>query len=148
MYYSESQLNIEIAALVNGSRDRNVAISPDSVALAVILKHLPEFKRGQDFLEFCVWSTVRVSAGNYINRVFKDDDGELVQQRLPGFKYVQQYYIVPRNEQKVAVPAVMLTMQEGESIAKRLDLESVAKAAHANELRQFLARQHRADSAA
>lgn len=143
MYYSESQLNVEIAALVNGSRDRNVAISPDSVALAVILNHLPDFKRGEGFTDFCVWSKVRDTAGNYITRVFKDDDGELVQKRLPGFTYVQQYYIVPRNGQNIAVPVVMLTMDEGERIVRRMLLESATKAAHADELKQFLMRQQR-----
>jgi hypothetical protein len=135
--YSFKELQDEISAKIEWLRQNNgKTLHPDWITQAVMSDHSDISGRDTDFHLCCSRLSVRKEVTQQINKVGANTpDNQL---KLDGFDHLQQYYVVARDSERVAVRIDDLTKAEVES--KALEYESMGRACmqHADELRRYL----------
>lgn len=128
--YSQKDLEIEIAGLVEkGIRSANW------ITTAVVGEHEVE----DDHATFCQYHTTRKIAGRVLTKYAEKQARQNAHEQIEicgvGFDMLQEFYVMPRGNDQIAVSVHELTPEEHDVLATTLDRESIAKAKHANEHR-------------
>lgn len=99
MGFTDTDLRNEIRGHLLERVGEGDEIIPDWVAIQVIQRHLPDFKREPDFVANAVWGHVRKAVGVEA-RNFKQGADENIggQETLEGFELLQEYYECKRVE--------------------------------------------------
>jgi hypothetical protein len=102
-----------------------------------------------DFWRHCGYTECRREVRQCINRRAGDSDEprEIGQYTLPGFKHLQQYYVVRRDNEDVGVPVHDLTDAEIDSKGALYRNMGAACYAHADELDRFKHNRRASESA-
>lgn len=137
--YTAKDLTTEINLEIERLRDAgSKVLQPDWIAQAVTGKHQHLDGDDADFWSYAGTSFVRIEVRRAMNR-FKlkpetEADRQLV---LPGYERLQEYYLVTRDDQQIAVHVDSLTHQEVED--KIAELAAMAQGCrdHVKELRRY-----------
>lgn len=134
--YSISDLQTEIGSKIEYLREHNgPVLHPDWISQAIFADH-PNIKgQDADFYKCCAWTTVRREVRQQINQA--ESDPKKRQLSLEGFEHLQDYYVITRDKEQVAVRVDELTDTEIESKATEYDSMDRACLAHADELRRY-----------
>lgn len=134
--YSTTDLQREISEKIEYLRTHNgPVLHPDWISQAIFADH--EDIRGADaeFYRCCAWTTVRREVRQQINQVESDPRDHQIS--LEGFEHLQDYYVVTRNKEQVAVRVDHLTDSEIDVKANEYDSMGSTCLAHADELRRY-----------
>lgn len=136
----ETALNEEIDAIINAKVAANEPLHAAWIAQQVVAAHEPGLVEGDDKLFWLHggYLTARAAVLNRVRRVagVSAERAEPAP-RLPGFDHMQTHYMVARNGDEVAIPTVMLTDDELDALAARIDAMAETCKAHAREIRRF-----------
>lgn len=112
--YSHSDLKVEIQKEVERLRDkRDSVMHPDWITKAILNKHQKISGKDADFFAYNAREHVRNEVRRVLNQYKLRPDIEADRQLvLPGFARLQQYYLVGRDSEQVAVRIDLLTREE------------------------------------
>ena len=141
MSYHE-RLTAEINATLDDLISRGEAWRAGWVAHAICSDHSSGLAGNDDadFWQWCTYQEVRDQVRRTINARAGDkpetnaDDRQL---RLPGYQFLQAYYVVRRDEEDIGVPIHDLTDEEVEAKAKQYRAMGAACFGHADDLDRF-----------
>jgi hypothetical protein len=140
------RLKAEINAKLNALQAADRPMSPQWVTHAICKDHesaLADDNEHADFWRHGGYMHTRRMVTEYINRRCDGTSksiGDPPQLPLPGFdrNHLQDFYVVERDGEEVAVCVLDLTDQELEAKARHHEAVSSANAAHAQEIRRFI----------
>lgn len=137
--YTHKDLEQEVCAKVAALREEGVeTMHPDWIAQAIITDHSDIHGEDADFYLCCSRRDVRAEVRRQLNRMKPAPEPESDNQlTLEGFERLQEYYLVTRDREQLAVRIDLLTDAELEE--KALELEAMATGCreHAAELRRY-----------
>lgn len=144
MGYNAESLTAEIRAIISDLEQRNERKVPDWITSAVLKKHpLPKSmpEDDADFALLCEHAHVRSTVGKVLGRpkleVNAAPDPQLV---LEGFEHLQKEYVVTAESgAKVSIPIEQISDDQLLEKADELDATSITLAAHAVEMRRYVA---------
>ena len=140
----QDRLTEEINTVLDELADQDSPWRAAWIAHGICHAHRDGLQEGEaaDFWRHCGYADCRKEVTRCINRraAIEGEEGEDPQQlRLPGFKHLQMYYVVEReDEDKTGYPVEDCTDPELE--AKSLQLRAMGQAcfAHADEIDRYL----------
>jgi hypothetical protein len=140
------QLKAEINEKLDALQAAGLPMVPKWVTHAICADHesaLTEDPEHSDFWRHGGYAHTRRMVTEYINRRCErttSSTGGPQQLPLPGFDrdHLQDYYVVDRDDEEVAVCVLDMTDGELEAKARHHEAISAANAAHAREIRRFI----------
>lgn len=140
LMYSISQLNNEIRAVVDARIQCKEVIQPDWITQEII-NHHPAIDGDDSDFYFCVGrETIRDQVRKQINR-FKltPEKASLAsrQQVLPGYEYLQEFYLLESGGEQIAIPLVRMSTRQRKSKIKELRAMGDGCHLHADELERY-----------
>ncbi len=141
MSYAE-KLQTEIANTVEGVIDAGRPLEASWITHAIIGSHRDAVAAEEDAAEFWLhtaYSAVREQVRRFISKRLGTEAqrGAQRQMTLPGFKHVQAYYLVHRDDDDVGIPAMELSDAEIDAKAEEYRSMGAACFEHADELERF-----------
>src|SRR5262245_22545429 len=117
--------------------NKDKEISPDWVTNLIMSDHPDVTGKDADFHLCCSRLTVRKEVTQQINKIDKDKPG-VTQRVLDGFEHLQEYYVIDRKGEKLAVKIEECSDDELEN--KAVEYEAMAKTCmeHADEIRRYI----------
>lgn len=136
--YSYSDLQREIGAKIEWLRDNNgPTLHPDWITQAVMTDHPDVTGADADFYTCCSRVSIRKEVREQINKIDMPESKSNKQLSLDGFEHLQQYYVVKRDQEQVAVRIDSLTDTEIEVKATEYEHMGLSLLSHADELRRY-----------
>ncbi|WP_233866732.1 hypothetical protein [Paraburkholderia adhaesiva] len=144
MGYNAESLTAEIKQIIRDLESRNERKVPDWITNVVLKKHpLPKNMPDDDadFALLCEHAHVRSTVGQVLGRpkleVNPTPNPQLI---LEGFEHLQKEYVVTAEHgAKVSVPIEQISDEQLLEKADELDATSLTLAAHAVEMRRYVA---------
>lgn len=134
----------EIHEFIHSAIGINQVVSSNWIAQEIFRKRPDIFGNDKEFYEALAWDSVRAQVRKAINRwkAKPEHDEQLV---LPGYRYLQQGYMVERDDGPTVVPLQLLT--DGEILARVAEYQRMADGCtkHAEELMGYYSRRHMQD---
>ena len=136
--YAYADLQREIGAKIEWLRDNNgPTLHPDWITQAVMGDHEDITGKDADFHLCCSRVSIRKEVREQINKLDLPETKTNRQLSLEGFEHLQQYYVVKRDHEQVAVRIDALTDSEIEVKAGEYDSMGRSLLQHADELRRY-----------
>ena len=136
--FTEKNIQADVVDVVNGKISKDHAIGVEDLTLLMISRYIDDFKRGGGFVAYCIWSTTRRIAGDFLAKRMRSSEGGIQRQQChPWFKHVRKGYVVERNKQDTWVPIRQISRGELLSVIERMDLEIETKTEHRDELKKL-----------
>lgn len=138
--YAFADLQKEIGAKIEWLRNNNgPTLHPDWITQAVMADHPDVDGKDADFYTCCSRVSIRKEVREQINKLEAPESKNSNQLTLEGFEHLQQYYVVKRDNEQVAVRIDNLTDSELE--AKATEYENMGRSLlqHSDELRRYRA---------
>jgi hypothetical protein len=140
------RLKVEFTAKLDALQAAGQPMVPTWVTHAICKDHEPALVDDQDHADFWRhggYMHTRRMVTEYINKrcdVTSKSTGDPQQLPLPGFDrdHLQNYYVVERDGDEIAVCVLDMTDDELEAKARHHEAISRANAAHAQEIRRFI----------
>jgi hypothetical protein len=147
--YTDVELRREIHALLDDLAARHEPWRPQWIAQAICRRHQAALAADADEIDRAFWEhagytlTRKLTTACVNERVVDargPDDPTPPQLELPGFErdQLQDYYVVTRDGEDIAVPVLDLTDEEILARAELFRSQSSKLLAHANELVRFM----------
>lgn len=138
--YSFTDLQREISAKIEWLRDNNgPTLHPDWVTQAILSDHSDITGKDADFHLCCSRISIRKEVREQINKLDAPESKINKQLSLEGFEHLQQYYVVKRDGEQVAVRVDHLTDAEIETKAREYEAMGRSLLSHADELIRYRA---------
>lgn len=136
------RFDVEIAAVVSAWAAAGRELTPAFITHEIVTAHEQRgLARECDdtlFFKHYTYKAVRKDVGAYIAKVYGgDSDVEPKTPPLPGFDHIQQYYVIKRGKEDVAVPVAQMTDDEIDARIQFLKRRAGACLAHADELHRY-----------
>lgn len=136
--YSFGDLQREIGAKIEWLKDNNgPVLHPDWITQAILADHQEIDGKDADFHLCCSRMSVRKEVREQLNKFKPEASPSERQLVLDGFEHLQQYYVVTRDKEQVAVRVDALTDSELDQKANELDGMGRACLNHADEIRRY-----------
>ena len=133
-----TQLINEINTVLDRLRDEKRIWNASLITQSICEEHSDELQGEAHFSRYNIYNNVRKEVRETINKRAGDRPTERNPQlTLPGFEYVQEYYMVNRNGDDVGVSAYDLTDQEIEEKVALYRKMGDSCHAHADDLTRF-----------
>ncbi len=138
--YSISQLNQEIREAVDGRIQRKETIQPDWITQEIISRHQLIDGDDADFYVCVGRETIREQVRKQINRFKLTPEKASAASRqtvLPGYEYLQEFYLIESFGEQVAVP--LERMSASQRKIKIVELRTMGDGCHqhADELERY-----------
>lgn len=136
--YSFTDLQREIAAKIEWLRDNNgPTLHPDWITQAVMADHPDISGPDADFYACGARVSIRKEVREQINKLEAPESKLNRQLTLEGFERLQQYYVVKRDNEQVAVRIDHLTDAEIDAKADEYEAMGRSLLQHSDELRRY-----------
>lgn len=115
-------------------------IVPSFITHEIVQSHVGGLARQNEhtlFWEHHTYKSLREDVGRYITKAYGKEDEEKKAVLLPGFEYVQQFYIVRRGDEDVAVAPAAMSDEEIDAKVQLLRRRGTACFAHADEFDRY-----------
>lgn len=134
--YSFTELQREIGTKIEWLKDNNgPVLHPEWITQAIMSDHADISGKDADFHVCCSRLSVRKEVTQQLNRT--ESTPTTKQLILDGFEHLQHYYVVARDDERVAVRVDHMTDTELDQKAAEYDSMGRACLQHADELRRY-----------
>lgn len=129
----------EILSVVDGMMEKKKVIDPNKVTDLICTSHRDELLDDADFSVHNIYANVRREVRNVISKKLGTDDEQAIsgQLTIEGFKHVQQYYSITRDDVPLVVPVEQMTDEEVQEKAEWHRKCGRAHFEHADELVEY-----------
>lgn len=128
----------EISSLIDDLIDGKITIDPNAVTSEICGNHSDELLDDAPFSTHNNYSNVRREVRQVMSKKLNiDQSSESNQLTIEGFKYVQRYYSIERDNEYVGVPIEQLTANEISAKVNELRKMGRACLRHAEELEGY-----------
>jgi len=128
----------EISSMIDELIEKQILINPNSVTSEICENHSDELLDDAPFSTFNNYSNVRREVRKVMSKKLDIDHLNIDSQlTIEGFKYVQKYYSIERNNDYVGVPVDQLTKTEIHEKADQLNKMGRACLRHSTELQKY-----------
>ena len=140
--YGDVELRKEINTLLDHLQSQDQALRPQWVTMEICRAHTEGLAQNEHapFWEYGGYTQTRKLATVCINareQALPDEEGDGAPY-LPGFEYLQRYYVVQRQGEDVGVPVLECTDEELYAKAALYRSQSRKLVAHADEIERYI----------
>ena len=136
---TETDITKEIKAALQERIEKQQPTPADWLTTLVVEAHADLKGNDADWYEFCAYGYIRGAVRKIINATKAISGNETDEQLLlPGFKRLQKFYALEREEKPIFVPIAQMSDQEIEEKILEYEAMAVGCKEHARELRRYL----------
>jgi hypothetical protein len=133
----KSFMHDEIVNVLNYYKDNKMDWNAGKIANEIVRNHIDEI--GGEWVRFNVYSNVRSVVGKYISKIAdKEIEDKNIQLTFEGFEYVQKYYMVVRDGERVGVFIENCTKEELLEKIQTYRKQAGSLLKHSNELERYV----------
>lgn len=140
---TDTRFEVEIASAVAAWAAAGKELTPAFITHEIVTQHeargLARECDDTTFFKHYTYKALRKDVGTYIAKAYGDDQNDKRSKDtfLPGFEFVQQYYVIRRGADDIAVPVGQMSDEEIDAKIMFIERRGRACLAHADELRRY-----------